>query len=184
MSSSRGVVCAVSLLVTLVSGWADAHGVDAEGVLVPERGPSASMLRATPPETVTSHASYRYWTIAGATTFSTGWLATIVLAGAFAPGGERGAAIGQATIPLAGPVVLSAENAVTDDFVSALPILAMSQGVGALVTTLGLTLESEVLGLGVDADDPDDGEKVWEGNLQVVPEIGAGQGGVAVVGRF
>ncbi|MEM9696398.1 MAG: hypothetical protein AAGA56_27890, partial [Myxococcota bacterium] len=171
--SSAGVACgvAVSLSATLVPAKSAAHGVDAEGVVVPERGPSSSMLRATPPETVTSHASYRYWTIAGATTFSTGWLATIVLAGAFAPGGERGAAIGQATIPLAGPVVLSAENAITDDFASALPILALSQGVGALVTTLGLTLESEVLGLGDDADDPDDGEKIWKSNLHVVPEL-------------
>lgn len=88
-----------------------------------------------------------YWPllVAGGSLFAAAWIGTIAAVGATAEDDDRGAAIGQAFVPAAGPVILHSSGKVPEDVSGLVIITGALQGLGLLTAFVGLTTESKVL---------------------------------------
>lgn len=118
----------------------------------------------------------RYWPllIAGGAVFGAAWIGTIAAVGATAEE-DKGSAIGQAFVPVAGPVILHSTQSAPPDVADVLIALSAVQGLGLLTAFVGLTVESELL---VPAGE------ATAATVTVTPMVGGSITGVGVGGTF
>jgi hypothetical protein len=83
------------------------------------------------------------WIIAGGATFVAAWIGTIALVGATAE--HKSEAIGQAIVPVAGPILVDSHGNASDDVAGLLVGLMALQGAGLLTAVVSLTIESKVV---------------------------------------
>lgn len=118
----------------------------------------------------------RYWPllIAGGAVFGAAWIGTIAAVGATAEE-NRGSAIGQAFVPVAGPVILHSTQSAPDDVADIVIAMGALQGLGLLTAFVGLTVESTLL---VPAGE------ATTATVTVTPLVGGRMTGVGVGGTF
>jgi hypothetical protein len=118
----------------------------------------------------------RYWPllIAGGALFGAAWIGTIAAVGATAEE-NKGSAIGQAFVPVAGPVILHSSQSAPADVGDLLIAASALQGLGLLTAFVGLTVETKLL---VPA-----GQRTT-GTVTVTPLVGGRVTGLGVGGTF
>ena len=118
----------------------------------------------------------RYWPIliAGGALFGAAWIGTIAAVGATAEE-DKGSAIGQAFVPVAGPIILHSTQSAPDGVADVLIAMSALQGLGLLTAFVGLTVESKLL---VPASDG------TAATLTVTPLVGGRVTGLGVGGTF
>ena len=118
----------------------------------------------------------QYWPllIAGGALFGAAWIGTIAAVGATAEE-DKGSAIGQAFVPVAGPFILHSTQSAPDDVAGLLIGMSALQGLGLLTAFVGLTVESKLLVPAADAT---------AATVTVTPLVGGRMTGVGVGGTF